>query len=624
MAGGNNSINLLYIMVVLPALLGLFIMLLPTKSYGARSIAFISALFINFVGALTLFAGRDFSMIIANWLGEGLHFSLRVYGFSAFITFCIGIFALLIGIYTVVFMRGKNHFGSFYCFFLLTVALANGAVLANNLILLLFFWAALLIPLFAMIAIGNRNDVSAAVKALIISGVADLLMILGIAITVMQAGTMIMDEIVPLQLTGISSLGFILMLLGAAGKAGAIPFHSWIPDAAKDAPLPFMAMMPGALEKLLGIYLAVRVARDFYALAPGSGMSTFVMCIGAITIVLAVAMAMIQKDMKRLLSYHAISQVGYMVLGIGTALPVGIVGGLFHMLNNSIYKSALFLSAGAVERSCGTTDLRQVGGLRKLMPLTAVGFVVAALSISGLPPFNGFFSKELIFDAALESGIVFYILALLGAFMTAASFLKLGHAAFFGPLKHPHMGDDNYKPRETPAAMYLPLLILALVCIVFGLFNAIPVSSIQGILGEGFMAGHDYSGWPHNIGLVLISLVVLLAATLNHFFGLLRTGAAVKALDHIHYAPGLRQLYAAAEKGYFDPYEWLMFGVKAYAWLCNAIDRGIDWIYNVLLVKLTSGISAGLAAVNNGRSSRYMGWAFAGMVFVLLTLIITR
>jgi NADH-quinone oxidoreductase subunit L len=376
------------------------------------------------------------------------------------------------------------------------------------------------------------------------------------------------------------------------------------------------------LEKLLGIYLAVRVARDFYALEPGSNMSMLVMIIGVVTIIFAVAMAMIQKDMKRLLSYHAISQVGYMVLGIGTALPVGIVGALFHMLNNAVYKSALFLSAGAVERSCGTTDLRQIGGLRRLMPLTTIGFTVAALSIAGVPPFNGFFSKELIFDAALESGMVFYVLALLGAFMTAASFLKMGHAAFFGQVKYPKATEDGPVPRETPAAMHVPLLILALLCIVFGIGNAIPLDSLQAILGSEFMGDHNYSGWPHSIVLVLVSLAVLAAAALNHVFGFIRTGEAVKALDHIHYAPVLHQTYNAAEQGYFDPYEWLMFLVKAFSKACFYIDRAIDWIYNVALVKLATSISAGLAAINNGHSSRYMAWAFAGMLFVLITLVL--
>ena len=132
------------------------------------------------------------------------------------------------------------------------------------------------------------------------------------------------------------------------------------------------------------------------------------MMVGAVTILLAVVMALVQKDYKRLLSYHAISQVGYMVLGIGTALPIGIIGGLFHMINHAMYKSCLFLTGGAVEKQAGTTDLDKLGGLARKMPVTFVCFFIAAASISGVPPFNGFFSKELVYDAALEQRLVFY------------------------------------------------------------------------------------------------------------------------------------------------------------------------------------------------------------------------
>jgi len=618
-AGGVNNINLLYIMVLLPALLALATVLIPAKNYLGRAGVFILALAANFFGSWGAFLSKEFTMLLP-WGGFEMHLALRLYDFSGFIIFCIGIAALLVGCYGITFLRDKSYSGQFLSFYLLTVALANGAVLANNLVVLLFFWEGLLVTLFAMIVLGNRRDVSAAVKALIVSGVADLLLMLGIAITAWQAGTLMIDEMAPLPIEGLGTLGFICMMLGALGKAGAMPFHSWIPDAAKEAPLPFMAFLPGALEKLLGIYLLVRVTRDFYALEHGSGMSMLLMSIGAVTIILAVSMALIQKDMKRLLSYHAISQVGYMVLGVGTALTVGIVGALFHMLNNAIYKSCLFLSAGAMELQYGTTDLRKLGGMRRLMPFTTAAFIVAACSISGLPPFNGFFSKELIFDAALESGVVFYVVALLGAFMTAASFLKMGHAAFFGPLNYPQTTHE--KPREVSPSMYVPMLILAVLCLLFGVNNYLPLSVIQGIMGEAAMEGHTYAGWPHSLTLVLISLAVLLLSLGNHFFGVKKAGAAVGAVDHIHHAPGLRQLYDAAEKRYFDPYEWLMVLVKGYAWLCYGVDRAIDWVYNVFCVKLMQRVAAGLSAVNNGHSSRYMIWAFTGMVFVLLMFIV--
>ena len=128
------------------------------------------------------------------------------------------------------------------------------------------------------------------------------------------------------------------------------------------------------------------------------------MIVGAVTILFAVMMALVQKDYKRLLSYHAISQVGYMILGIGTAVPAGIIGGLFHMMNHAMYKSACSSPAGSVEKQAGTTDLSKLGGLVRRMPVTSICFIVAAASISGVPPFNGFFSKELVYDGALERG----------------------------------------------------------------------------------------------------------------------------------------------------------------------------------------------------------------------------
>src|SRR5208282_164932 len=208
---------------------------------------------------------------------------------------------------------------------------------------------------------------------------------------------------------------------------------------------------------------------NLYHLTAGSWASMVMMIVGSGTIVLAVMMALVQKDYKRLLSYHAISQVGYMVLGIGTALPIGIVGGLFHMINHAMYKSCLFLTGGAVEKQAGSTDLEKLGGLARSMPVTAVCFIVAAASISGVPPFNGFFSKEMVYHAALESGWVFYAVALLGSVFTAASFLKLGHAAFFGKRA------DTPAIREAPLPMLIPMIVLAGLCVLFGVGNSLPL-----------------------------------------------------------------------------------------------------------------------------------------------------
>ena len=263
-------------------------------------------------------------------------------------------------------MKGKDYLRQFFGFLLITLAMVNGAVLANNLVLMLFFWEGLLVTLFAMIMTGGKESFKTAVKALVLNGIADLCLMAGIGMLwFLNNHQMTMDVIAGNPIATDSMLGvmaFIFMMTGATAKAGSMPFHSWIPDAAIDAPLPFMAFLPAALEKLLGIYFLPAFALTF-SLKSRQCDEHCLNDFGSVTILLAVMMALIQSNYKRLLSYHAISQVGYMILGIGTCIPVGIIGGIFHMINHAMYKSGLFLTGGSVEKQAGTTDLKELGGL---------------------------------------------------------------------------------------------------------------------------------------------------------------------------------------------------------------------------------------------------------------------
>ena len=409
--------------------------------------------------------------------------------------------------------------------------------------MLLFFWEGLLVTLYGLIVIGGKQSSKTATKAFVIVGISDLCMMGGIALTGYLAKTLVIQDI-NLPLDSLGSLAFVLLVIGAIAKAGAIPFHTWIPDAANDAPLPFMALFPATLEKLLGIYFLARITLDMFKLNEHSILSTVLMVIGVVTIILAVMMALVQKDYKRLLSYHAISQVGYMILGIGTCIPAGIVGGIFHMLNHALYKCCLFLTGGSVEKQAGTTDLEQLGGLGRKMPLTFASFIVAAFSISGVPPFNGFFSKELVYDAALERGTVFYLGALLGSFFTAASFLKLGHAAFLGKIS-----SRNQNVRESSPTMLIPMILIAATCIFFGIYNYFPLNNfIQPILAKDVIASHKFYGFPESTTLVIATVLVLIGALLHHLIGAKINGSGLKAVDHIHYAPVFSTIYEKAEK----------------------------------------------------------------------------
>ena len=606
------KLPLILIPILIPLIAALVVLICPKNSRRVIGLLTFIATIINFILAAKLFNKE----LVFNlpWLGNGIDFSLRLYQFSSFIMLAAGFFSLLISLYSLSFLGEKSYAKQFYVYFLLTLTLVNGAVLSDNLILMLFFWEGLLLTLFGMIAITKPESFKTATKAFVIVGICDLCMMAGIALVWSLSGTLAISKI-SLPVGSLGSLAFIFLMIGAISKAGSMPFHSWIPDAADDAPLPFMAFLPASLEKLLGIYFLARISLDMFKLHANSWLSPMLMIIGCVTIILAVMMALIQKDYKRLLSYHAISQVGYMILGIGTCVPAGIVGGLFHMINNALYKSCLFLSGGSVEKQTGTTNLEKLGGLYSMMPVTFICFFVAAVSICGVPPFNGFFSKELVYEGALERGAIFYIAALLGSFLTAASFLKLGHAAFFGK-----KGEACKGTKEAPLPILIPMITIALTCIIFGLFNYLPLKHfIQPILGER-LKGRNFFGFPSNIMLTVLTVLVIIAAIIHHLVSARIMGSGLKASDHIRHAPGLSVVYDRAKERFFDPYDiWLKVATimaKLFFW----IDRGIDWIYESFATGVANAASIKIRKLHNGYYATYISWALLGMILIVIFL----
>ncbi len=607
--------SFLLFLIVFPVFAGGVALLLRGKHEKTGSCIAIMAAAVNLAAVIVVF-GKTLTFV-APWAGFGMNFSLRLDAFAGFIILSAAVIGLLVAFYSFAFMAGRTAVNQFYAYLLLTLGFANGAVLASNLVVLLFFWEGLLLTLFAMIWLGNPAAFRTARKAFIITAVADLCLMSGIALLAYVAGSLEMAQIhgLPLQRPA-AVAAFILLVIGATAKGGVMPFHTWIPDAALDAPAPFMALLPAALEKLLGIYLLTRITLDIFSLQPSSWLSTLLMIVGSATILLAVLMALVQKDYKRLLAFHAISQLGYMILGIGTAVPVGIVGGIFHMVNNAIYKCCLFLTGASVERQVGTTDLRQLGGLASRMPVTFGCFLVAAVSICGVPLFNGFFSKELVYDAAWERGWIYYAAALAGSFFTAASFLKLGHAAYKDPA-----ASDRSGVNEAPFSMLAPMVVLAAICIVFGIYNPLPLRYlIQPALGD-VLQGHDYAGLPHSWGLAAASIIVLAGAVVHHAWGVQRWGAGLKAVDHIHHAPILARAYDLAEARCFDLYEIGLRLVETIGWLAWLVDRIIDLVYELAVAGLALAASFILRAVHSGSHARYAAWALAGAGAILWLLL---
>ena len=260
---------------------------------------------------------------------------------NGFVILSIFIFSALVIIYSLGFMKGKPRLFQYYLWIILTAIVSIGVVLANNLIVLLVFWGFLGLTLYLLINMGNKDSDKVAKKTFIIVGGTDCLMLLGVAIIYYLTGTFQMDKInLAVGSSQLTILAFLCLAIASFAKAGAMPFHSWIPDCAESAPLPVVAFLPASLDKLLGIYLLARICLNLFSM--NQVMNMLLMLIGAFTIVAAVMMALVQHNLKRLLGYHAVSQVGYMILGIGTGIPIGIAGGIFHMLNHAIYKSCLF------------------------------------------------------------------------------------------------------------------------------------------------------------------------------------------------------------------------------------------------------------------------------------------
>jgi formate hydrogenlyase subunit 3/multisubunit Na+/H+ antiporter MnhD subunit len=480
--------DVLYYIIFLPIVAGIVLFVFPEKMKAVKgSLTLV-------VSAITLYLAYElyhfdvqttqlglfsdsaaFGTLIHEILSGGSkYFTLNIDSLSKIIVFLTTIFAFLISIYSLVYVSNKKQIYNYYPFFLITLGCTIGAILADNLLLFIFFWGILGFTLYKLIKGHDEESSAAAKKTLILIGSSDGIMILGIALIWQIAGNLNMSELSIATNSSIAITAFITLLIGSFAKAGAFPFHTWIPDYAQKAPASSTAYLPASLDKLLGIYFLTRICVDLFQM--NQWLTLILLIIGVLTIIFAVRMALIQHNFKRLLGFHAVSQVGYMVVGIAIATPLGIAAGLFHMVNHALYKSGLFLSAGSVATKTGKSDLDKTGGLAKNMPVTFISALIFALAISGIPPLNGFASKWMIYQGIIDFGeaglgiasqlwIVWLALAVLGSALTLASFIKFISGIFLGRRKK-----EFETIKEVNILMWLPKLILALICLGFGIF----------------------------------------------------------------------------------------------------------------------------------------------------------
>ena len=427
----------------------------------------------------------------ASWFGEAINIRLALDGFSLFMLVAVALVGLAASLFSIDYMEHYGSKANFYALYLVMMAGMNGLILASDLFSVYVFLEVAAIASYALVAFGlGHEELEAAFKYLMLSVVASAFIVASIAIVFGMTGSLdfaaVAAALQQLHAPAIIGIASAFFLLGFGLKAALVPFHAWLPDAHPSAPAPISAVLSGLLIKVSGVYAMTRIFLNVFGLTPA--LSTVLMGLGAVSMVVAAFLALGQKDMKRMLAYSSISQVGYVVLGIGVGTPLGIAGGLFHLFNHALAKGLLFLTSGSVQQATGTRDLDSMGGLAKRMPITAATNLIGALSIAGVPPLNGFWSKLLIIVALVQAGHpVYAVVAVLASVLTLWYYLLMQRKAFFGKLN-----EKWAAVKEAPFWMTAATVLLALLCLGIGILFASTVTTwIQpaaDVLADGIHA----------------------------------------------------------------------------------------------------------------------------------------
>jgi len=616
----EHIVNILTAIVFLPLIAGFVVLFLPDR---LKPVLRVIALVISaaaFVLGILIFADvgvGEYSHSLLR-LGEfNLDIHLKAQPLRSFmLLFAMG-FGLLINIYALTGSTDVSRSNIFYGAVLLSIGGSAGILLAEHLIFLLICWEIVTACLYLLVSTGGRNSNFAATKSFAMIGFSDAAFMFGIFLVWALSGTFAISEITIYTSSALTIIAFLMFIIAALTKAGALPFHTWLPTSGESAPTTVMALLPAAIDKLLGIYLLVIIVNQLFILQ--SGVLSFILAlIGSATIVIAVMIAMVQHNLKKLLSYHAVSQVGYMILGIATMTPVGLAGAVFHMLNNAIYKCGLFLCGGAAERQSGTPELDELGGLGKKMPITFITCLIAALSISGIPPFNGFVSKWMVYQGVIKMGNenigltagfwpLWLVAAMFGSALTLASFVKLTHSLFLSRLPEKLKGIT-----EAPLSMTIPMIILAGLCVFFGVFYSVPLNyfiypalNTIGIQTETAIFGT----WASGLATIFIVIGILLGLLILLFSLLGRkvrevptwtcgeiqsneqmTVAGTHFYKTVSSMGGLKQLYIDQEKGYFDLYDQsgnMGLGLSSF----------LRWLHSGILPVYLTWVTVGLMVI---------------------------
>ncbi|MFA4966939.1 MAG: proton-conducting transporter membrane subunit [Candidatus Margulisiibacteriota bacterium] len=412
-----------------------------------------------------LYFFRPYNFVLTYKIGGT---SLVLDGLSHLVLLAVNLVAFLVVLYSVPYMNKYAGKEKYYALYMLIISGMSGVLLTGDIFNLFIFMEIAALATYALVAFGGgAEELEASFRYAIIGTIASLLILLGIGFIYRITGTTNMSEIGLVFNKNIDYIKYFIAALFIAGfgmKAALVPFHSWLPDAHTAAPAPVSATLSGVLIKVLGVYAIIRI---FYnVLGMTLQLSYALTFIGALSILIGGLLAFYQADLKRLMAYSTISQVGYIILGISLGTPLGIMGGLFHLFNHALFKPLLFMNAGSIEHSTGTRQLDKIGGISKKMPVTALTSFIGSLSISGIPPFNGFWSKLFIILACVQTGKVWYAFAaVIGSIITLVYYLKVQKVIYFE-----NTSDLISNIKESHWLMSASVIALSLACLLMGIF----------------------------------------------------------------------------------------------------------------------------------------------------------
>ncbi len=535
---------------------------------------------------------------------------------SAVMLAMVGVVASLITIYSVGYMHGDPRFSRFFAYLSLFQFSMLFLVLADNFLFIYAGWE--LVGLCSYLLIGfwfeRPAAARAALKAFVTTRVGDFSMMIGILILFLHTGTLaftgVFKGIEAGQLAGpLLTVAAVLVFGGAVGKSAQVPLHVWLPDA-MEGPTPVSALIHAATMVAAGVYLVARTY-PLFLLSSGHQALWVVAYIGGITALFAATMGVVEDDIKRVLAYSTVSQLGYMMMGLGV---LGYTAGMFHLITHAFFKALLFLGAGSVIHAVATNNMKEMGGLARAMPVTFWTFLVATLALTGIPPFSGFFSKDAILLAAYTQDKVLWGLGTIGAFVTALYMGRLIWYTFAGSYRggsaapgHGAGGPAGGHPHESPSVMTVPLVILAV------------GAAFLGFLEHPFERFTKFAGVEapaSNTGLLIFSVLVALAGWA--VAGGVYYWRIVPSADLRRWFPWL---YTLLVRKYYvdDLYGWVFLKVGGLVvWAAGAFDRYVvDGLVNA------TGWIAGrlgmfLRYLQTGREENYLLLIFLSVVVIVL------